>query len=129
MCGKRTTTETDLCQDCRTSLLETHLYHWNRNHKTDIIIAVLVFLFTNACLIVVGGDDFFSVEAMTFRIVFLGIPLAVVMWKWYRLMHQSDPDYGELWPTYWASQMLVWIVFLVMIALTLIFVIVWLPFQ
>lgn len=114
-CGKPLPMGIQLCENCIAKLAreievaQELQSSGHRKHRADIKIAVTSFVFTSAVLILVADRGLLSVEAMTFRLILLGIPCAAVLWKWYLLMYQADPDYGELWHTYWGAQLLVWI--------------------
>ena len=112
-CGKPLPKDTELCQECVRQFAHSILMREDRDHTFDIILAVIAFGLTNLTLMGIAGMDVFTLESMAFRLILLGIPCAVVIWRWYRLMHQVDPDYGQLWYTYWSCQAVVWIWFLI----------------
>lgn len=112
-CGKPLPSGIQLCQKCTNELVHSILQRDSREHAGDIFLAAIAFGLSNLALMGMTGMDMFSVQSMLFRLVILGTPCAFVVWRWYRLMHQTDPDYGQLWYVYWRTQAIVWIVFLI----------------
>lgn len=105
-CGKKVPVGVSLCESCVAALAKAILDREDRNHRGDVVTAVIAFGVANLLLISVTRDDPFSQENMLARLVFLGLPFAWTAAKWYRLMRSPDPDYGELWHIYWKAQML-----------------------
>lgn len=124
-CGKALFNSTTLCAECAVKLARSILLRDDRDHAVDIVLAVLAFFATNGLLITITGTDVFSMPAMLLRTPVLGIPSALLLWKWYRLMQEIDPDYGSLWCIYWQSQFVTWmglIILYVVAAILVIFV-------
>lgn len=111
-CGRTLTADTKLCDVCGVSLALDVLSREDRRHTWDMVIAIVVFGVANAGVIVVTGVEFWQLEAMIFRFFLLGVPAAAVLWNWYRLMLVPDPDYGELWHTYWTIQIFTFVLLL-----------------
>lgn len=97
-----------VCRTCDEPVLSRTVGRRQQSRLIDINYACASFIVTNIVLIVLFAMDLFSLPAMLARAYFLGIPFAVVMWRWYRLMRQTDPDYGQLWYVYWSAQCRVW---------------------
>ncbi len=108
-CGQPIPPLAMVCRDCGEMLITTRLLRWERNHTADIVIAGVLFLVTNLIVIVLSNAEVFTLPSMLLRLVVFGVPCLSVLWKWYRLMHVIDPDYGLLWEMYWTMQLLVWV--------------------
>lgn len=118
--------DTQLCDTCGVSLALDVLSREDRHHTWDMVIAIVVCGVANAGLLLVTGVEFWQLEAMVFRLFLLGIPAAAVLWHWYRLMQVPDPDYGELWHTYWTIQVFT---FVLLLALPLFITLIYLTSQ
>src|SRR5690348_15291174 len=91
-CGKPLVSGTILCASCGAKLAMGILAQSDRDHRGDIILAILTFGLTNLVIFGLAGVEQLTLDAMLWRSFLLGLPFAAVMWKWYRLMREIDAD-------------------------------------
>lgn len=118
LCGEPVPQWVSTCRVCGKTVAPENEPPRHGGYAADIVLAVIMFVLTNFCLLVAGQYHPFSLPSQIGRVIFLGIPGAAVIAEWYRMMNGVNPDYRKLWRTYWTAQVKAFLGLLIFAALS-----------